>query len=80
MISTIERGKIEMLTIKEARINRNLTQKEVAFAIGTNEATFNQYEMYRRKPNVITAIEICEILGVAVEEVFREEYYIKKSS
>lgn len=64
-----------MLTLKEARLIRNLTQKEVAQAMGINKATYNQYEMYKRKPRVTTAIEICEILGVPVEEVFKEEYY-----
>ncbi|MEM3713971.1 MAG: helix-turn-helix transcriptional regulator [Nitrososphaeria archaeon] len=66
-----------MLEIKEVRIMKNLTQKEVSQQCDITESTYNTYENYKTKPNVLIAIKIAEVLKVPVERIFSEAHYNK---
>lgn len=66
-----------MLEIKEVRKIKNLTQKEVAQQCDITESTYNTYENYKTKPNVLIAIKIAEVLNIPVERIFSEAHYKK---
>ncbi len=58
------------LAIKEAMIYRNLTQKQVAKAIGIAPQTLSSYIHNRRIPNAIDLCLLAHILDLDVECLF----------
>ena len=57
------------LTWKAARINRSLTQKEVAKTLGISESMLIKYENYRIYPTVKLAVKMSELYGVNLSEM-----------
>ena len=57
------------LTWKAARINRSLTQKEVAKTLGISESMLIKYENYRIYPPVKVAVKMSELYGVNLSEM-----------
>lgn len=57
------------LTWKAARINRNLTQKEVAKKLGISESMLIKYEAYQVYPTVKLATEMSELYEVSLSEM-----------
>lgn len=55
--------KIE-LTLKAARVNRGLTQKEAAQLIGVTVDTLGKYEKGKTYPDVPTLKKIEEVYGI----------------
>ena len=51
--------------LKAARKEKNLSQKEVAEAIGVAKSTYSLYESGKREPNVKTIKKIADFLGVS---------------
>ena len=47
--------------LKEARLKRNLSQKEVADQIGVAKSTYSLYESGNREPSVQTIKKIAEV-------------------
>lgn len=58
---------------KEAREKANMTQEELADAVGTSKSYIWQIETGKREPRVTFAMKIAEALGVAVEDMFDTE-------
>lgn len=58
-------------TIKVERAKRNLTQAELATAVGVSRKTINTIETGKFVPSTITALRISIVLKLPVEEVFR---------
>lgn len=58
------------LSIKAARVNANLTQQELAEAVGVTTQTINSWENGRREPKVSQAKALCETLGVRMDDIF----------
>lgn len=58
-----------MNKLKEIRLAREMTQAEVAEAVGIAESAYQRYE-YGRLPTVITAIKIARALKSTVEELW----------
>lgn len=58
------------LSIKAARVNANLTQQELAEAVGVTTQTINSWENGRREPKVSQAKVLCETLGVRMDDIF----------
>lgn len=56
--------------LKKARIDKNMTQVEIAKLAGMNIATYNRKENGIREFNESEIKKIAEILGVKIEEVF----------
>ena len=56
--------------LKKARIDKNLTQVEIAKLAGMNIATYNRKENGLRQFNESEIKKIAEILEVEIEEVF----------
>lgn len=56
--------------LKKARIDKNLTQVEIAKLAGMNIATYNRKENGIRQFNESEIKKIADILEVEIEEVF----------
>lgn len=55
--------------LKEARIKKGLSQKEVADNIGVAKSTYSLYESGNREPNVQTIKKIADFLGISADEI-----------
>lgn len=55
--------------LKEARIKKGLSQKEVADNIGVAKSTYSLYESGNREPNVQTIKKIADFLNISVDEL-----------
>lgn len=53
--------------LKETRIKRKLTQKDVAETIGVAKSTYSLYESGNREPNVATIKKIADCLSVSTD-------------
>lgn len=57
------------LTLRAARVNKNLTQKEAAELLGISESTLYQYEKSKRFPDVPTIKRIEKLYGVEYKNI-----------
>lgn len=53
--------------LKDARIQRGLSQKEVAESIGVAKSTYSLYESGSREPNVQTIKKIADVLNISAD-------------
>lgn len=58
-----------MMTLKAARINKNLTQAQAARLIGISEDTLRKYEQAKTFPDVPLIIRIEKVYGVSYNEL-----------
>lgn len=58
------------ITLKAARHNVNMTQKEAADAIGVSVATIKNWESGKTFPSQPKIMRICEIYGVSYDNIF----------
>lgn len=56
--------------IKIARIEKDLTQEELAFRLGISTSALSQYESGKRVPRDSMKIKIAEFCGTSVESLF----------
>ncbi len=59
--------------LKKARLEKRLSQKEVAEAIGVAKSTYSLYESGKREPNVKTIKKIASFLGVSGDSLLGTE-------
>jgi transcriptional regulator with XRE-family HTH domain len=57
------------ITLKAARVNRGLTQLEVANQLHINKGTLINYEKYRTIPDIETAKLMATLYGVSVNDL-----------
>ena len=55
--------------LKVARERRQLTQTQMADALGVAKSTYSLYESGKREPNVQTIKKISDILNVSADEL-----------
>lgn len=55
--------------LKSARERRNLSQTQIADAIGVAKSTYSLYESGKREPNVQTIKKISDVLNVSADEL-----------
>lgn len=55
------------VNLKEARLNKGLSQKEVAEKVGVAKSTYSLYESGNREPNVNTIKKIADTLEVSAD-------------
>lgn len=55
--------------VRALREKRGITQSELSQAVGVAQATFAQYEVGAKAPNVYVAVKIAKILGTTVEQL-----------
>lgn len=58
------------ITLKAARINAGLTQKELAKKLGRSESTIVNWETGKTKISLIDFKKLCSILGAKEDNIF----------
>lgn len=61
------------LAIKAARAQRDMTQKDLALAVGVSRQTINAIEQGEYNPTIKLCRAICRALGKTLDELFWEE-------
>ena len=61
------------LKLKAARAARDMTQKDLAEAIGISRQTINAIEQGEYNPSIKLCRAICRALGKTLDELFRED-------
>ena len=57
------------VTIKAARVNKDLTQTDFAKAVGVGVRTVQNWETGVSSPRADKMPEICEVLGCKIEDI-----------
>lgn len=57
------------ITLKAARVNAGLTQKEAAKRLGISKATLASYENYKTKPDIEMAQKIAALYNMTVNDI-----------
>lgn len=61
------------LAIKAARAQKDMTQKDLAAAVGVSRQTINAIEQGEYNPTIKLCRAICRVLGKTLDELFWEE-------
>ena len=61
------------LRIKAARAALDMTQKDLAEAVGVTRQTMNAIETGDYNPTIKLCVAICRVLGKTLDELFWEE-------
>ncbi len=61
------------LAIKVARAQKDMTQKELADAVGVSRQTINAIEKGEYNPTIKLCRNICRVLGKGLDELFWED-------
>ena len=61
------------LKLKEIRINRNLTQEDIASKLGIDRATYTNIELGNRNPSLEVALKIKQVLRYKNDDIFLNE-------
>lgn len=59
--------------LKEYRARRNMTQEELAQAVGVRRETISNLEKGRYNPSLVLAWKIAAVFGAAIEDIFTVE-------
>ncbi len=57
------------ITLKAARVNAGLTQKEAAKRLGISRNTLANYEMYKTKPDIEMGKKIASLYNLPVDGI-----------
>lgn len=55
------------MNIKDIRTRKNLTQADVANALGVSSVVYSRYETGSRQPSIEVLIQMADIFGVTVD-------------
>lgn len=58
------------IRLKLARIEKNMTQEDLAQAINVTRVTINQLEGGKYNPSLQLCIRICKVLGKTLDDLF----------
>ncbi len=61
------------LSVKSARAARDMTQKQLADAVGVSRQTINAIEQGEYNPTIRLCRAICRALGKTLDELFWED-------
>lgn len=61
------------LKLKAARVERDLTQAELAELIGVTRQTIGAIEKRDYNPTINLCLKICKVLGKTLDELFWED-------
>ena len=61
------------LKLKAARAERDMTQKDLAAAVGVSQQTINAIEKGEYNPTIKLCRAICRTLGKSLDELFWED-------
>lgn len=57
------------ITLKAARVNVEMSQKEAAQHLGISKNTLSNYEKYRTKPDIEMSNRIAELYACTVDDI-----------
>lgn len=57
------------ISLKAARVNANLTQEELAMAVGVSKKTVGAWESGERLPKADKIDIICQVVGVSYDNI-----------
>ena len=66
------------LSIKVARVQKDMTQKDLAAAVGVSRQTINAIEQGEYNPTIKLCRAICRVLGKTLDELFWEDEWDEK--
>lgn len=61
------------LRLKSARAAKDMSQKDIAEAVGVTRQTINAIELGDYNPTIKLCIAICKVLDKTLDEIFWEE-------
>ncbi|MFZ3131513.1 MAG: helix-turn-helix transcriptional regulator [Desulfosporosinus sp.] len=61
------------LKLKSARAAKNMSQKDIAEAVGVTRQTVNAIENGDYNPSINLCIAICKVLGKTLNDIFWED-------
>lgn len=61
------------LSVKVARVQKDMTQKELAAAVGVSRQTINAIEQGEYNPTIKLCQAICRVLNKTLDELFWED-------
>ena len=61
------------LSIKVARVQKDMTQKDLAAAVGVSRQTIHAIEQGEYNPTIKLCRAICRVLGKTLDELFWED-------
>lgn len=61
------------LRLKAARAAKDMSQQDLADAVGVTRQTINAVEMGDYNPTIKLCVAICRVLGKTLDELFWEE-------
>ena len=56
--------------LKDKRLSKNLTQKELAKQVNISERHYQGIELGKRSPSIKLALRLCEILEIDLADLF----------
>jgi len=59
--------------VKDLRESRNLTQQELAEAVGVTRQMISYIEKGEKKPTIVLALKLAAFFGIKVEDLFSLE-------
>ena len=66
------------LSVKVARVQKNMTQKDLAAAVGVSRQTINAIEQGEYNPTIKLCRAICRVLEKTLDELFWEDDFDEK--
>lgn len=57
------------MTLKAARVNADMTQREAAMALNISKNTLSNYEQYKTVPDIEKAKQIAALYGCMVNDI-----------
>ena len=67
--------------LKELRLEKGLTQQEIADLVHVNRVTYTNWEKGKREPSFENLFKLADLLEVSLDSLFgREQMKIKKRS
>lgn len=59
------------MTLKELRVEKDMSQTELADIVGLKQTTISQYENGSRRPNISIAKKLSNALGISLDDFVR---------
>ena len=66
------------LSVKVARVQKDMTQKDLAAAVGVSRQTINAIEQGEDNPTIKLCRAICRVLEKTLDELFWEDDFDEK--
>ena len=66
------------LSVKVARVQKEMTQKDLAAAVGVSRQTINAIEQGEYNPTIKLCRAICRVLDKTLDELFWEDDFDEK--